>query len=212
MILMDTGNDPDTQELLDRARTGNPEARQQLLMRHRKRLREMVGLRMDRRLIARVDPSDVVQEALAEAVQQLSNYLRDRPLPFYPWLRQLAWERLIELHRRHLYAQKRSVRREDREYLALPDDSAVHLAQRLLAPGSSPSERVLRQELRDRVQTALAQLSPRDREILVLRHLEELSTNETAAVLGITAGAVKMQHLRAVRRLRGLLGENFAEK
>ena len=209
---METGNDPDTQELVDRARTGAQEARQQLLVRHRKRLREMVALRMDRRLRARVDPSDVVQEALTEAMQQLSDYLRDRPLPFYPWLRQLTWERLIEVHRRHLYAQKRSVRREDQEYLALPDDSALHLAQRLLAPGSSPSERLLREELRDRVQTALAQLSPRDREILVLRHLEELSTNETAAVLGITAGAVKMQHLRAVQRLRGLLGENFAEK
>jgi RNA polymerase sigma-70 factor (ECF subfamily) len=209
---METGNDPDTQELVDRARTGDQEARQQLLVRHRKRLREMVALRMDRRLIARVDPSDVVQEALTEAVQQLSDYLRDRPLPFYPWLRQLTWERLIEVHRRHLYAQKRSVRSEDREYLALPDDSALHLAQRLLAPGSSPSDRLQRQELRDRVQTALAQLSPRDREILVLRHLEELTTNETAAVLGITAGAVKMQHLCAVQRLRGLLGENFAEK
>jgi RNA polymerase sigma-70 factor (ECF subfamily) len=209
---METGNDPDTQQLVDRARTGDQEARQELLVRHRKRLREMVALRMDRRLIARVDPSDVVQEALTEAVQQFSDYLRNRPLPFYPWLRQLAWERLIQLHRRHLYAQKRSVCREDREYLAVPDESAVHLAQRLLAPGSSPSERLLREELRDRVQTALAQLSPRDREILVLRHLEELTTNETAAVLGITAGAVKMQHLRAVQRLRGLLGENFAEK
>jgi RNA polymerase sigma-70 factor (ECF subfamily) len=133
-------------------------------------------------------------------------------LPFYPWLRQLTWERLIELHRRHLYAQKRSVRSEDREYLALPDDSAMRLAQRLFAPGSSPSQRLLREELRDRVQAALAQLAPRHREILVLRHLEELSTNETAAVLGITAGAVKMQHLRAVQCLRGLLGENFAEK
>ena len=209
---MKAHKDPDTEELVERACSGDREARQQLLVRHRKRLRQMVALRMDRRLTARVDPSDVVQEALTDAAQELSDYLRQRPLPFYPWLRQLAWERLIELHRRHLYAQKRSVRREDREYLALPDESAVHLAQRLLAPGSSPSQRLLREELRERVQTALAQLSPRDREVLVLRHLEELSTNETAAVLGITAGAVKMQHLRAVRRLRGLLGENFAEK
>jgi len=147
---METGNDADTQELVERARTGDQEAPQQLLVRHSKRLREMVALRMDRRLMARVDPSDVVQEALTQAVQQLSDYLRNRPLPFYPWLRQLAWERLIELHRRHLYAQKRSVRREDREYLALPDESAVHLAQRLLAQGSSPSERLLREELRDR--------------------------------------------------------------
>jgi RNA polymerase sigma-70 factor, ECF subfamily len=203
-------NDPDTDELVDRARGGDPNARQQLLVRHRKRLRQMVALRMDRRLMARVDPSDVVQEALTDAAQELSDYLRNRPLPFYPWLRQLAWERLIELHRRHLHAQKRSVRREDPDFLALPDESAVQLAQRLLAPGSSPSERLLRDELRGRVQAALAQLSPRDREVLVLRHLEQLSTKETAGVLGITPGAVKTQHLRALQRLRSLLGEDFS--
>jgi RNA polymerase sigma-70 factor (ECF subfamily) len=114
-------NDPDTDELVDRACDGDQDARQQLLVRHRKRLRQMVALRMDRRLMARVDPSDVVQEALTDAAQELSDYLRDRPLPFYPWLRQLAWERLIELHRRHLHAQKRSVRREDPDFLALPE-------------------------------------------------------------------------------------------
>jgi RNA polymerase sigma-70 factor, ECF subfamily len=202
--------DPDTEELVDRASAGDREARQQLLVRHRKRLRQMIAVRMDRRLAARVDPSDVVQEALTDAAQELSDYLRNRPLPFYPWLRHLAWERLIELHRRHLHSQKRSVRREDPDVLKLPDESAVQLAQRLLAPGSSPSEQLLRKELRSRVQAALAQLSRRDREVLVLRHLEQLNTKETAAVLGITPGAVKMQHLRAVQHLRGLLGEDLA--
>jgi RNA polymerase sigma-70 factor (ECF subfamily) len=205
-------DDADTDELVEQACGGDREARQQLLVRHRDRLRQMVALRMDRRLRARVDPSDVVQEALADAAQELSDYLRQRPLPFYPWLRQLAWDRLIELHRRHLHAQKRSVSREDPDFLALPEESAVQLAQRLLAPGSSPSERLLRDELRGRVQAALAQLSPRDREVLVLRHLEQLSTEETAAVLGITQGAVKTRHLRALERLRGLLGEDFAEE
>jgi RNA polymerase sigma-70 factor (ECF subfamily) len=122
----------------------------------------------------------------------------------------LAWERLIELHRRHLYAQKRSVRREDPEFLELPDESAVQLAQRLLAPGSSPSEQLLLEEMRGRVQVALAQLSPRDREVLVLRYLEQLSTKETAGVLGSTPGAVKIQQLRALQRLRRLLGEDFS--
>src|SRR6516164_5317166 len=141
-------DDRDTDELVEQARGGDREARQQLLVRHRDRLRQMVALRMDRRLTARVDPSDVVQEALTDAAQELSDYLRTRPVPFYPWLRQLAWERLIELHRRHLHSQKRSVRREDVDFLALRDESAVQLAQRLLAPGSSPSERVLPDELR----------------------------------------------------------------
>jgi RNA polymerase sigma-70 factor (ECF subfamily) len=208
---MSARDDPDTDELVERARGGDAGARQQLLTRHRKRLRQMVALRMDRRLLARVDPSDVVQEALADAAQELSDYLRHRPLPFYPWLRQLAWDRLIELHRRHLYAQKRSVRREDPEVLALPDESAVQLAQRLLAPGSSPSERLLREELRGRVQAALARLAAHDREVLVLRHLEQLSTKEIAAVLGITPGAVKTRHLRALVRLRSLLGDDLGE-
>ena len=202
-------HDPDTDELVEQARGGDREARQQLLVRHRGRLRQMVALRMDRRLRARVDPSDVVQEALADAAQELSDYLRQRPLPFYPWLRQLAWERLIDLHRRHVYSKKRSISREDPEFLALPEESAVQLAQRLLAPGSSPSERLVRDELRGRVQAALAQLAPRDREVLVLRHLEQLSTQHTAAILGITQGAVKTRHLRALERLRGLLGESL---
>jgi RNA polymerase sigma-70 factor (ECF subfamily) len=205
-------DDPDTDELVEQASAGDREARQQLLVRHRDRLRQMVALRMDRRLRARVDPSDVVQEALADAAQELSDYLRQRPLPFYPWLRQLAWDRLIELHRRHVHAQKRSVRREDPEFLALPEESAVQLAQRLLAPGSTPSERLVRDELRGRVQAALAQLSPRNREVLVLRHLEQLSTQDTAAILGITQGPVKTRHLRALERLRSLLGEDFAKE
>src|SRR5207249_1256497 len=94
----------DTDLLLDQAAHGDRGARQQLLARHRARLRRMVGLRLDRRLAARLDPSDVVQEALAEADRRLSEYLRRRPVPFYPWLRGLAWDRLIELHRRHVGA------------------------------------------------------------------------------------------------------------
>jgi RNA polymerase sigma-70 factor, ECF subfamily len=165
---------------------------------------------MDRRLAARLDPADVVQDTLAVAVQRLDDYLRARPLPFYPWLRQLAWERLVELHRRHVQARKRSVLREERWAPPLPDESVVELADRLLARGSSPSARLHRRELRDRVQAALAQLAEHDREVLVLRHLEQLSTREIAAVLGVTEGAVYTRHLRAVQRLRGLLGEDLA--
>src|SRR5260370_37928574 len=111
----------------------------------------MVGLRMDRRLAAGLDPSDVVQETLAEAVCQLSDYLRRRPLPFYPWLRQLAWERLVELHRRHVRAQKRSVRREERQSPPLPNSSAQELAERLVAPGSTPHAHRKRREAPDQV-------------------------------------------------------------
>src|SRR5450755_3859141 len=103
-----TATGPDTDLLLDRAASGDGTARQQLFDRHRRHLRRMVSLRLDRRLASRVDPSDVVQEALADAAKKFAAYLRDRPLPFYPWLRRLAWERLVKLHAQHT-AGKRNV-------------------------------------------------------------------------------------------------------
>jgi RNA polymerase sigma-70 factor (ECF subfamily) len=200
---MTAAHDPYTDQLLDEAGHGDPSARGKLLLRFRKRLRAMVGLRLDRRLAGRIDPSDVVQETFADAVAQLSDYLRKRPLPFYPWLRQLACDRLADLNRRHLRTRKRSVRRE--EPPALADESALELVDRLVARGSSPSARLCREELRGRVQAALADLADHDREILVLRHLEHLTTAEIAAVLGITEGAVYTRHLRALRRLQTFL-------
>jgi RNA polymerase sigma-70 factor (ECF subfamily) len=199
---------PDTDELLRRAEQGDGQARQAVLVRHRERLKHMVAVRMDRRLAARIDPSDVVQEALLEAAQGLDEYLRKRPLPFYPWLRQLAWERLIDLHRRHVLAQRRSVKREEPLAPHLSDESALQLADRVLARQSSPSDRAIRNEARARIRTALDQLGERDREVLVLRHLEQLSTRETAAVLGVSEGAVKTRHLRALEHLRELLIPN----
>jgi RNA polymerase sigma-70 factor (ECF subfamily) len=198
---------PDTDELLARSAQGDRAAHDQLLARHRARLRKMVAYRLDPRLQARVDPSDVVQEVLAEASRKLPEYLKKRPLPFYPWLRQMAETRLLDLRRRHVDAQKRSVRREEPGVLALPDESAAELASRLVTSATSPSQRLVREEARQRVQAALTQLSPRDRQILELRHLEQLSVAETAAVLGISEAAVKTRHVRALQRLRGLLDD-----
>jgi RNA polymerase sigma-70 factor (ECF subfamily) len=202
---------PHTDDLVRSAAAGDDSARGALLQRHRRRLRRMVALRMDRRLAARVDPSDVVQEALAEAARRLDGYLREQPLPFYPWLRQLAWERLVAEHRRHIQAGRRSVRREELAGPALPDASALELAERLAPAASTPSAAVQREELRLRVRQALEQLPERDREILVLRHLEQLTAREAAAVLGLTEAAVKSRALRAVRRLRELLGPEGKE-
>jgi RNA polymerase sigma-70 factor (ECF subfamily) len=204
---------PDTDELLRRAEMGDSQARQAVLGRHRERLKQMVAVHLDRRLAARIDPSDIVQEALLDAARSLDDYLRQRPLPFYPWLRQLAWERLIEMHRRHLHAQRRSVKREEPLAPHLSDESAMQLAERVLARQSSPSQRAIRSEMRTRIRAALDRLGERDREVLVLRHLEQLSTKETAAVLGISEGSVKTRHLRALERLRVLLeSESEGEK
>jgi RNA polymerase sigma-70 factor (ECF subfamily) len=196
---------PDTDELLQRSADGDAGARDQLLGRQRDRLRRMVAARLDARLAARVDPSDVVQDVLAEAARRLPEYLRDRAVPFYPWLRQLAAQRLIDLHRQHVLARRRSVRREEPGGLPLPDESANVLAERLAASATGPSQHLAREEARARARAALDRLSPRDREVLELRHLEQLSVAETAAALGVSQAVVKTRHLRALTRLRDLL-------
>jgi RNA polymerase sigma-70 factor (ECF subfamily) len=202
--------DADTEHLLARAAAGDIDARDRLLARHRDRLRRMIAVRADPRLAARVDPSDVVQDTLAEAAGKLDGFLRTRPLPFYPWLRRLALERLAALHRRHVQARRRSVTREA-DRMDLPDGSALELADHLFARQSSPSARLRREELQTRVRSALAALREADREVLVLRHLEGLPAKEIAAVLGTSEGAVHTRHVRALHRLRVRLGPDFCE-
>ncbi len=196
----------DTDELLRTASLGDEAARMQLLARHRDRLRRMVAVRMDRRLASRVDASDVVQEALAEAAHDLSDYLRNRPLPFYPWLRGVAWKRLVQLYRYHVISRRRSVDREQPVLPSIADASAHVLAvQVLAASGSSPSRTLIREELLDRVHASLARLDPGDRDLLVMRHLEGMTAAEVGAILGIGEGAVRVRLVRALKRLRGLL-------
>jgi RNA polymerase sigma-70 factor, ECF subfamily len=198
---------PDTDELVQRSAGGDDAARQELLGRHRDRLRKMIGVRLDRRLLARLDPSDVVQEVLMEAHDKLNDYLRDRPISFYPWLRQIAWQRLVKIHQHH-HAGKRRVSHEGPAVADLPDESVGDLAERLAFSGTSPSRHARREELRLRVRTALGRLSERDREVLVLRYLEQLSLGDIAEIVGISEGAVKSRHARALLRLQALLGDN----
>jgi RNA polymerase sigma-70 factor (ECF subfamily) len=203
---MPARSEPDTEQLLNAAARGDDLARARLLQRYRLRLRRMVGVRLDRRLAARVDPSDVVQETLAEAAAKLDVYLRERPLPFYPWLRRLAQEQLADVNRSHLRAGRRSVTRE--EPAGLPDESVLELAERLLDAGSGPSARLRRVERQTRVRQALNRLPECDREVLVLRYLEQLSTAEAASVLELGESAVKMRLLRALQRLRDTLNRS----
>ena len=193
-----------TETLIDQARRGDHAARLSLLERYRDYLRRMVAVRLDRRLAPRVDSSDVVQETLAMASRGMDDFLRDQPIPFLGWLRQLAAASIKETHRRHIVSQRRSVHRETCE-ADLPDDSAMRLGQKLMARDTSPSNRMIRQEMRDQVKTALAEMSPRDREILVMRYLEQLDGADIAEALGITEGAVKVRLLRALQRMRGRL-------
>jgi RNA polymerase sigma-70 factor (ECF subfamily) len=200
-----TDENPDTDELLRRAGAADPAAVGALLDRHRVRLGHMVAVRIDPRLAARIDPSDVVQEALAEAYVKLPGYLQQRSIPFYPWLRQIAWERLVHLHWQHVHAQKRSVTREEGRYLPLPDESAMRLVDRLVTEETSPSRHAAREEIRQRVRAALEQLPPHYREVVILRHLERLTFAETAGVLGMSEAGTRSRYRRAVERLHRTL-------
>jgi RNA polymerase sigma-70 factor (ECF subfamily) len=195
----------DTDQLLDLVAQGESSAAATLLDRHRKRLRRMVQLRMDPRLATRLDPSDIVQDALGEAHRRLPDFAAQRPIPFYPWLRRIAWDRLLQMRRHHLYAKRRSVMREDA--LPLSGKSEILLAERLAA-ASSPSEQLVRREMNQRVRRAIVELPENDREVIILKHLEELSFQEAAAVLEIGAAAVYSRYYRAIQRLHRLLNED----
>jgi RNA polymerase sigma-70 factor (ECF subfamily) len=206
VTMADCHNVSDTDHLLQQVREGDEQARETLLERHRVRLRRMLTMRMDKRLATRVDPSDVVQEALKAAHGRLSEYLNDPHPTFYLWLRGIALDRLVELYRRHVVAGKRSVLREQPRGPVINDESEFELANYLVTQSLNPSRDLVMEELLTRVRNGLQQLSTNDREILELRHLEQLSVKEIAAVLGISKTAVTTRHLRALQRLRDILG------
>jgi RNA polymerase sigma-70 factor, ECF subfamily len=197
-----TGED-ETDRLLREAARGDEASLRTLLERHRERLRRMVALRLDSRLSARVDASDVVQEALIDAARKLVDYERDRPLPFYPWLHRLTAERLAVVHRKH----RRGARNVGREQpaFARPDDSARLLVDYLVDSDTTPGHDLVREERRQRVRDGLKRLPPPDREILVMRYLEDLTFPEIAAILEIGESAAKMRHLWAIERIRSVL-------
>jgi RNA polymerase sigma-70 factor (ECF subfamily) len=194
----------DTETLLRRAGGGEPEAVRLLFARHRAYLLRVVDLRLDGRVRARVDPSDVVQDALLEAVRRLPDYLLRRPMGFRLWLRKTAHERLLMAERLHLDSARRSVRRE----VPLPEGSSAGPAgpaRPLAAGGPSPPQQLDRRDGARRVREAVARLAPQDRAVLTLRTFEGLSNQQVAEVLGIAPAAASRRYGRAVLRLRAEL-------
>lgn len=166
----------------------------------------MVEMRLDTRLASRLDPSDIVQDVMVEAHKRLATYVERREIPFYPWLRAIAWDKLIEMNRRHIAAGRRSVRREA-DRLDLSGDSEMILINRLAATTRTPNDQLIQREITARVRQAIEELKPLDREVIVLRHLEELSFPETAAVLQLSESAVYSRYRRAIERLHRALHE-----
>jgi RNA polymerase sigma-70 factor, ECF subfamily len=198
----------DTADLLERARAGDPQALNDIFTRHQDRLRRMVELRLDWRLQARLDASDVIQDAYLEVARRLEEYLREPRLPLFLWLRLVVGERLTWLHRHHLGTHMRDAGREVSLYRgAVPMASSAALAARLMGRLTSPSEAAVRAERALRLQEALNALDPIDREVLALRHFEELDRAEAAQVLGISEAAVAKRYVRALKRLKEVLAD-----
>jgi len=192
-----------TVELLARARAGDSSAANQLLERHRRALRRMIDLRLDPAIAARLDASDIVQETLLDASRRLRRYLEDPPMPFHLWVRQIARDRIVDAHRHHRVAQQRSVDRERRlDAPGLSERSSFILLESLVAGGLTPSAEAVRKELRQRFDESLEQLSETDREVLIMRHFEQLSNKEVATALALTEPAASMRYLRALEHLR----------
>jgi RNA polymerase sigma-70 factor (ECF subfamily) len=205
MIPAMTSDSSDT-NLLRRAAEGDPQSLGVLLERHGARLKRMVALRLDPRLQGRLDPSDVIQETYLEAHARLPEYLRQPTMPFFLWLRFLAGQKLVTLHRKHLGTQMRDAGREISLYRGrLPEMTSAALAAQLMGHDTRPSEAAARAELKIRLQEALNSLDPLDREVLALRHFEQLSWAETAQTMEISEGAASKRYVRALKRLRTVL-------
>jgi RNA polymerase sigma-70 factor (ECF subfamily) len=206
MALAMTDDSSETGELLRRLGDGDPHAVAELFARHRDQLRRMVRLRLDRRLQGRVDPSDVLQEAFLDVVKRAANYAANPSMPPYLWLRFLTGQKLMALHRQHLGAKMRDAGQEVSLYRgALPQASSVSLAAQLLGRLTTPTQAAVRAEMQIRLQEALNSMDALDREVLTLRHFEELSNNETAQVLGIQKSAASNRYIRALKRLKEIL-------
>ncbi len=202
----------ETAELLAKARQGNDRAIDNLLERHRNSLRRMIQLRLDQKIMRRVDVSDVVQDVLIEANRRLSKYLENPVMNFQLWLRQIAKDRIIDAHRRHRTSAKRSIDRE--QPLMAPggqDHSTIELAGQLCDPALTPAAMATQKEIAAQVEKAVYQLKGHDLEMILMRHYEQMSNLETAEALGLTEAAASMRYLRALRRLRAILDEQLSQ-
>jgi RNA polymerase sigma-70 factor, ECF subfamily len=192
--------------LVEMAAAGDAQAMGELFARYRERLKMLVRLRLDRRLQGRVDPSDVLQEAYLDASHRVNDFSRQRPMPLFLWLRFLTVQRLLITHRQHLGTKMRDAAGEVSLYRrSLPEATTGSLAAQLLGKLTSPDQAAARAERQLKLQEALNGMDAIDREVLALRHFEQLSNGETAEALGISKTAASNRYVRALDRLREIL-------
>ena len=199
-------SDDQTVELLAAAKAGDSDAVNRLFDKHRAAIRRLVEIRLDRKVQRRVDVSDVVQDVLIEANGRLDKYLDNPAMAFHLWLRQIAWDRIIDTYRRHRVSAKRNMDREQPMAVrAGPDQSTMEFAVQLCDPAMTPAAAATQREIAVKVEEAIEEMDEQDREIILMRHYEHLSNQEIADVLSLSGPAASMRYLRAVRRLREML-------
>lgn len=195
-------------ELLHRMRDGSNEALAEVFSHFRERLRRIIRFRIDYRIAPRVSDSDVLQEAYIAAAKRLDHFSQQRDMPPFLWLRLLVGQQLIDLHRQHLQAEMRDVRKEvSLQHNAPSPHTSMAIAAQLAGPMTAVSEVVARAERIERLETTLNQMDPIDREVIALRHFEELSNVETAKVLGIEQAAASKRYVRAMAKLSELMAD-----
>lgn len=192
-------------ELLRHAQGGNENALNEVLLKHRDRLKRMVSVRMNQKLQSRIDASDVIQETFIEAARALDAYLENPKLPVFIWLRHLTGQKLIQAHRVHLGSQKRAANREQRIFGGAPQATSESIAMQLAGDFTSPSQAALKNEARDQLLAALDSMDEIDREILTLRHFEQLSSRETAEIVGMNHEAVRKRYVRALDKMQKIM-------
>jgi RNA polymerase sigma-70 factor (subfamily 1) len=200
-----------TQQLLNRAKAGDAAALDDLLAQCRDPLRRAVDLRLDRQLARREDASDIVQKVLFDASRRFQEYLADPKMPFHLWLRHMAKDRIIDTHRRHQGAARRSLDREQAAGPALDEASSIQLVAQLVDQELTPASAAIQQELQHKLQGVLGELDETDREIILMRYYEQLSNQEIAAALDLTEAAASMRHLRALRRLKDAMTNSTSQ-
>lgn len=200
-----TSNVDETNSLELRLRRGEASALAELFAEHRPRLWRMVHFRLSGQLSGRVDADDVLQEAYLAAAKRIEHYAKDGFTSPFLWLRVVAQQTLVDVHRRHLGAAKRDAGREVSLHGRYPQATSASLALHLVGDWTSPTRAAARGELLDKVQAAIASLNPLDQEILALRHFEELTNTEVAQSLGIEPKAASIRYVRAIQRLKEVL-------
>jgi RNA polymerase sigma-70 factor (ECF subfamily) len=205
-------NTPDMTAELARAAAGDGEVWRAIVHSQQHRLRRMIVVRLDPRLMSRLDPDDVLQDVFLDAARQLTDYLQDPQIPFFLWLRLLTGHWIARAHRTHLGTRARQAGRDLSLDDAMPNASSVALAVQLLGREERPSQAARRTERVSQLHAALDEMDVTDREVLSLRHFEYLTRAEVAAVLGISEAAVSKRYVRALARLKTLLPDDLLDQ